>query len=624
MRPTCDHKDRIRKKAITKNDSLDTRELPGGDKLLRISKLALDNAVDPCMWADKQGRIVYANDAACRALGFTKDELLSMRVWDFDTYYDEKRYSQAWDIVKREGLLKAETVYSRKDGSRFPVEISVFFLENEYMGNFIRDITERKLIIGKLEENERFLREVFECIQDGISVLDKDLNIIQVNPAIEKRYGHITGKKCFQAYHGRSAPCEMCPSLRAMKTRSTQRQVVNDLKGWTEIYAFPLVNDRGEVMGIIEHVRDINDRMRVEKALQESEEKFRLVADFTYDWESWIGPNGEYVYISPSAERITGYDTADFYRDPGLTLKIVHPDDRAAYERHQADHFASADNAARIDFRITTAHGETRWISHECQPVFGKDGKWLGRRASNRDITERKLAEEALIVAKQQAELYLDLMSHDINNMHQVALGYLELAKSMPPGEEQAKLLDKPEEVLHRSTQLISNVRKLEKLRNGLLLLQDVDVCQVLRDVQSEYGSVPNKRVTLHLNECERCMVRANDLLYDVFANLVSNAIKHTGESADILIDLDTVSINGVKYCRVMVDDNGPGIPDEMKDRIFQRLLKGTSKAKGMGLGLYLVKTLVDSYSGRVWVEDRVTGDYTKGTRFVVTLPVIV
>jgi len=150
-----------------------------------------------------------------------------------------------------------------------------------------------------------------------------------------------------------------------------------------------------------------------------------------------------------------------------------------------------------------------------------------------------------------------------------------------------------------------------------------VDVCEVLRDVQREFGAVPNKAVTLNVNRCDRCLVNANELLHDVFANLVSNAIKHTGDRADIVIDMDIVKESGRKYCRLMVEDNGPGIPDDFKGRVFNRMLKGTTKAKGMGLGLYLVKSLVNSYDGKVWVEDRVQGDHTKGARFVVMLPVV-
>ncbi len=99
--------------------------------------------------------------------------------------------------------------------------------------------------------------------------------------------------------------------------------------------------------------------------------------------------------------------------------------------------------------------------------------------------------------------------------------------------------LDKPIEVLQRSALLIQNVSKLQKLCDGVFKTELVDVCKVLSDVQREYGAVPNKRVMLNFNGYEHRFVRANELLYDVFANLVSNAIKHTGDRADIIIDLD-------------------------------------------------------------------------------------
>ncbi len=240
-----------------------------------------------------------------------------------------------------------------------------------------------------------------------------------------------------------------------------------------------------------------------------------------------------------------------------------------------------------------------------------------------REERERELAAEELRDAKAQAELYLDLMGHDINNMHQIALGYLELARDIPACEEQTDSLNKSIEVLHRSALLIQNVRKLQNIRKGLIPTKEVDVCKVLSDIQREFGAVPNKSVTLNLNGCEHCFVLANELLHDVFANLVTNAIKHTGDHADIFINLQPVKEKNRSYCRVSVEDNGPGIPDDNKGTIFNRALKSTSKAKGMGLGLYLVKSLVDSYNGRVWVEDRVPGEYRKGVRFVVMLPAI-
>ncbi|HMK48346.1 MAG TPA: PAS domain-containing sensor histidine kinase, partial [Methanocella sp.] len=239
----------------------------------------------------------------------------------------------------------------------------------------------------------------------------------------------------------------------------------------------------------------------------------------------------------------------------------------------------------------------------------------------DRDISERKRAEKELLDAKSQAELYLDLMGHDISNMHQIALGYLEMVRDMQPEVSNREFLEKPMEVLQRSARLIKNVRKLQKLQGGEFRVQDVDVYAMLVEVWHEYGSIPGKTVTLNLNGEDHCLISANELLYDVFANLVGNAVKHTGDRADIVVNGDIVAEGGRKYCRVSIEDDGPGIPDDFKPRIFNRRMEGTKHTKGMGLGLYLVKSLVDSYNGQVWVDDRVPGDHTKGAKFVVILP---
>ena len=156
-------------------------------------------------------------------------------------------------------------------------------------------------------------------------------------------------------------------------------------------HEFALIKRNG-VLEIIESA--VNKKTQA--ALRENEEKFRLVADCTYDWENWIGPDGNYIYVSPSCERITGYRVEDFMKNPRLALNIVHPEDRAAFENHKISHSNKEVGLGQIDFRIVTANGETKWISHVCQPVFGKGGEWLGRRGSNRDITSRKQTEEAL------------------------------------------------------------------------------------------------------------------------------------------------------------------------------------------------------------------------------------
>ena len=110
----------------------------------------------------------------------------------------------------------------------------------------------------------------------------------------------------------------------------------------------------------------------------------------------------------------------------------------------------------------------------------------------------------------------------------------------------------------------------------------------------------------------------ADELLKDVFSNILGNAIKHSTGPVTIEIGLDRIFVTGKEYCRVAIDDNGTGIPDDMKSKIFTRFQRGKTKASGRGLGLYLVKTLVENFKGKVWVEDRVPGDSTKGSRFVI------
>lgn len=134
-------------------------------------------------------------------------------------------------------------------------------------------------------------------------------------------------------------------------------------------------------------------QQQLEDALQASEEQFRLAVEFDYDWEYWTGVDGRFHYVSPACERTTGYRAEEFMRDPGLLEAIVHPDDRARVADHLFAELQLTD-VGSLDFRIIARDGEERWIEHKCQPIYGRDGRWLGRRASNRDSTKRQWAEE--------------------------------------------------------------------------------------------------------------------------------------------------------------------------------------------------------------------------------------
>ncbi|PNX50547.1 MAG: hypothetical protein BV458_12990, partial [Thermoplasmata archaeon M9B2D] len=281
----------------------------------------------------------------------------------------------------------------------------------EYVTGVFYDITRHKKAEDELRKSERFLQNMFDAIQDGISVLDKDLNVIQINNTMVKWYAHampFKGKKCYEIYHGRTAPCEICPSVRALEKGSLQMDIVPFVEsgqsvGWLELYSFPIFDAEGNPSGIVEYVRNITERMEAEQALRESEQRFRTVADFTYDWESWIAPDGTYKYVSPSCQRISGFSANEFLTDAKLLEKMVHPNDRKLLIRHLKDEIEMTD-AQTIEFRIKTRNGDERWIAHICQPVFGDDGSFLGRRATNRDITEKKQGETALRKAHGELE----------------------------------------------------------------------------------------------------------------------------------------------------------------------------------------------------------------------------
>ena len=143
---------------------------------------------------------------------------------------------------------------------------------------------------------------------------------------------------------------------------------------------------------------------RTEKLLTEEARNYRVVADNTYDWEFWLGPDAQFIYSSPSSERITGYRAAEFEDDFTLFYKLIHPDDITHVAENMNRRKFEA-GLSEIEFRIICKDGSIKWIALAFMPVF--DGTtFLGTRGSNRDITERKQAEtsrEEMIVELQQA-----------------------------------------------------------------------------------------------------------------------------------------------------------------------------------------------------------------------------
>jgi PAS domain S-box-containing protein len=269
-------------------------------------------------------------------------------------------------------------------------------------------------------------------------------------------------------------------------------------------------------------------------------------------------------------------------------------------------------------------------VSLTVSPIFDAGGHTVGSSTIARDISQSKRYEKALMDAKSRAEMYVDLMGHDINNMNMIAMGNLEVAL-MTMGEsgtidpESKVLLEKSFESLENSSALIRNVQKLQQASIDGSNLHAMDMAKVIESVMSEFKVTPGKDVSFSFRSAQACTVNADELLRDVFSNIIGNAIKHSSPGGQLIIriSLDLIKKDGIMYCRAAIEDNGPGIPDEVKGRLFRRFSRGATKARGSGLGLYLVRTLLEHYGGSIHVEDRVSGDYTQGGKFVVMIPAV-
>ncbi|OEU65274.1 MAG: hypothetical protein BA863_08495 [Desulfovibrio sp. S3730MH75] len=164
--------------------------------------------------------------------------------------------------------------------------------------------------------------------------------------------------------------------------------------------SFAMILGIALILPMFRQLKDANEK------LADSEERFRTVAEFTHDWEYWRRPNGDFAYISPSCVRITGYSRTKFMDDPELLERIVHPDDKDTVALHLSKEMDTGE-MGDLDYRIIAIDGSVHWISHHCMRVFDEKGKYLGSRASNRNIDNRKLAEARLQKSRKQ---YLDLV----------------------------------------------------------------------------------------------------------------------------------------------------------------------------------------------------------------------
>lgn len=382
---------------------------------------------------------------------------------------------------------------------------------------------------------------------------------------------------------------------------------------------------------------DITSRKQMEESLRQSEVKYRTVADFTYDWEFWLGPDDRFLYCSPSCQRVTGHSALVFEHDPSLLRALIHPDDLAAFDLHRQ--LAKEEKIAQeLEFRIIRSNGASRWvwISHVCQPVFDTDGQFLGTRGSCRDITERKRLEAE--VAKDRNLSSLGILAggiaHDFNNLFQGLFGNLALAKmNIDKSSKAYPFLQNAENVFDLATKLTGQliafstggVSVLINIQPTLHIKQEAVACLEGSGLKIEFDFADNlwsiNVDPTQFREVIKQMVRnAKDAMSSKKGGKIK--IKATNEILRVGNPKKCPTLSPGHYVRISIQDQGAGISDEILPCIFDPYFstKQPGCQKGMGLGLALCDTIIRKHGGAISVDTKPN----KGTTFHLCLPAVV
>ena len=506
-----------------------------------------------------------------------------------------------------------------------------------YLG-IVLDITDERAAAEQL----RIQAQIFEQSPNAVIVTDADMTIRDVNPAFSRIHGYaadeVIGRQAGML-GGATTPPETIQSLAAavsagevwegdFHNRRKDGRIVID-----QCRVFPVRDADGGVthfVGIQTDVTEVrcqaeeleryrrNLEAQVEartRELRMAEQKYRTIADHTYDWETWIDPSGEYLYCSPSCQRITGHPPSDFMVDPDLMLRIAHPDDAERVLAHYAEHDGGDCGERKMEFRIIDAAGQEHWLEHLCRPVRDDAGRPLGFRGSNRDITERKLAEAEREAARQAAERlsrmksdFLANMSHEVRTPLNGVLGLAQVGFRQSAGRSSARetfgrILESGQLLLT----VINDILDFSKIEAGKMAIEEIpytpaDTTQQALESVAQTAAAKGLKTTI---------VAAADLpasclgdpmrIKQILLNLLSNAIKFS-EAGTIRIAVQWRAGHLV----YSVTDDGVGIMPDIRERLFQPFEQGDSSTTrrygGTGLGLAISARLAHLMGGTLTV----------------------
>jgi PAS domain S-box-containing protein len=641
------------------------RELSGRKKaqeaLTRSEKwfsTTLASIGDAVIATDMNGGVTFMNSVAQSLTGWSQAEAAgkSMELV-FDIMNKETRRPVENPVKKvfREGKvvgLADHTLLLSKDGKEFDIEDSAAPILTDTGEGFgvvlvFRDITEKKLADEETKRQKELLQLILESIADGVVVADSNGKFLLFNAAAEQVLGigaTDTAPSQWSDRYGSYLPDGVTlyppndlPLVRAMRGENVdpiELFICNPQVPEGRLLSIsgrPLKRADGALQGGVVVFHDMTERKKAEKALRQSEERFRLLVSEVVDYAIlMLDPEGHIASWNAGAERIKGYQAQEIIGQH--FSRFYSPEDvKAGKPAHELKVAAEQGRFEDEGWRVRK-DGSRFWANVVITALHDGTGQLRGFAKVTRDITEHKRTQELIMRAKEEAERaskfkdqFLSTMSHELRTPLNAVLGFSDLLAD----ERYGPLNDRQQRyVAHIHTggkhllKLISDILDLSKIEAGRMEIngEDVTVSSAFTEVISALYPLAEKKSQVLLQRAEPNLhVHADAMRFkQVLTNLVGNAIKFAPEGGRI----ELVARQVDDQVRIEVRDNGPGIPPEQQQRIFEafvRLAQTGNATEGTGLGLAITARLVELHGSKLAIESR-PGE---GACFYFSLPLV-
>jgi PAS domain S-box-containing protein len=613
---------------------------------------------DAVIATDMNGVVTFMNPIAQSLTGWNQAEGTGKSMdLVFDIVNKETRRPVENPVKKvfREGKvvgLADHTLLLSKDGKEFDIEDSAAPILTDAGEGFgvvliFRDITEKKLADEETKRQKELLQLILESIADGVVVADSNGKFLLFNAAAK----HVLGIGAMDAPPSQWSnrygsylpdgvtlyPPNDLPLVRAMRGETVDsvelfirnRQVPEGRL--LSISGRPLKRADGALQGGVVVFHDMTERKKAEKALRQSEERFRLLVSEVLDYAIlMLDPEGRIASWNAGAERIKGYQAQEII---GQHFSRFYPpeDVEGGKPAHELKVAAEQGRFEDEGWRVRK-NGSRFWANVVITALRDGTGQLRGFAKVTRDITERKHTQDIIMRAKEEAERaskfkdqFLSTMSHELRTPLNAVLGFSDLLAD----ERYGPLNDRQQRyVAHIHTggkhllKLISDILDLSKIEAGRMEIngEDVTVSSAFTEVISALYPLAEKKSQVLLQRAEPNLhVYADAMRFkQVLTNLVGNAIKFTPERGRI----ELVARQVDEQVRIEVRDNGPGIPPEQQQRIFEafvRLAQTGNATEGTGLGLAITARLVELHGSKLAIESQLG----KGTCFYFSFPLV-